>query len=65
MNTPTLTTHEIPGRDELVKLYRSVGWEAYTRDPDRLHAAVGRRCGWCAPASATTSSAWPGWWGTA
>nr|WP_269779269.1 GNAT family N-acetyltransferase [Propioniciclava soli] len=37
-----MTTHEIPGRDELVKLYRSVGWEAYTRDPDRLHAAVGR-----------------------
>lgn len=29
-----------PTRAELVALYASVGWSAYTRDPDRLVAAV-------------------------
>jgi GNAT superfamily N-acetyltransferase len=31
---------ETPSRDELVELYDSVGWTAYTDDPDRLVAAV-------------------------
>lgn len=31
---------EIPAADEIVALYRSVGWTAYTADPDRLAAAV-------------------------
>lgn len=31
---------EIPSVDELVELYRAVGWKAYTADPDRLAAAV-------------------------
>ncbi|GGL00314.1 GNAT superfamily N-acetyltransferase [Curtobacterium luteum] len=30
----------VPGPDELVELYRSVGWSAYTRDRDLLVAAV-------------------------
>ncbi|MFJ4219913.1 GNAT family N-acetyltransferase [Curtobacterium luteum] len=29
-----------PSPDELVDLYRAVGWSAYTRDPDLLVAAV-------------------------
>ncbi len=31
---------ETPATDEIVELYRSVGWTAYTADPDRLAAAV-------------------------
>ena len=37
-----VTDHELPGREELVDLYESVGWTTYTRDPDRLHLAVAR-----------------------
>lgn len=37
-----LTDHELPTRDELVRLYDSVEWAAYTRDPDRLYDAVNR-----------------------
>lgn len=37
-----LTDHEVPSVDELVELYRSVGWTAYTRDPALLHSAVAR-----------------------
>lgn len=37
-----LTDHELPTRDELVRLYESVGWSAYTRDPGRLYDAVTR-----------------------
>ena len=33
-------TEETPSRDELVALYRSVGWTAYTDDAERLVAAV-------------------------
>ncbi|AOX65614.1 GNAT family N-acetyltransferase [Curtobacterium sp. BH-2-1-1] len=31
---------ERPGGDELLALYRDVGWTAYTRDPETLVAAV-------------------------
>jgi GNAT superfamily N-acetyltransferase len=31
---------EVPGRDELVELYGSVSWAAYTDQPDVLHQAV-------------------------
>ncbi|CAQ02785.1 GNAT family N-acetyltransferase [Clavibacter sepedonicus] len=31
---------EIPARDELLDLYGSVGWSAYTRDPERLERAL-------------------------
>lgn len=31
---------EIPSREELVRLYDSVGWSAYTADPDLLEAAM-------------------------
>ncbi len=30
----------VPTTDELVSLYRSVGWTAYAADPSALHAAV-------------------------
>lgn len=30
----------VPSRDELVALYDSVGWTAYTDDPERLERAV-------------------------
>ncbi len=33
-------TDEIPAVDELVELYRTVGWTAYAADPARLLAAV-------------------------
>ena len=36
------TDHELPTRDELVRLYDSVEWTAYTKDPDRLYDAVTR-----------------------
>lgn len=43
-NTTTGSTvaidREIPSADEIVELYRSVGWTAYTDDADRLVAAV-------------------------
>lgn len=39
---PTLTTHEIPSQDDLVRLYSSVGWGVYAKDPARLHDAIGR-----------------------
>ncbi|MGI8947913.1 MAG: GNAT family N-acetyltransferase [Ornithinimicrobium sp.] len=29
-----------PGRDELLDLYDSVGWSAYTREPETLSAAI-------------------------
>lgn len=31
---------DVPTSDELIGLYTSVGWSAYTRDPDLLEAAV-------------------------
>ncbi len=33
-------TDDPPSRAELLALYQAVGWTAYTRDPDRLVAAV-------------------------
>jgi GNAT superfamily N-acetyltransferase len=33
-------SYEVPGRDELVALYASVGWSAYAEDPAALVAAV-------------------------
>lgn len=33
-------TGERPSRDELLELYRAVGWSAYTREPDQLVAAI-------------------------
>ena len=32
---------DVRSREELVALYDSVGWTTYTRDPERLAAAVG------------------------
>ncbi|MFT3889100.1 MAG: GNAT family N-acetyltransferase [Arachnia sp.] len=37
-----LTSHDLPDADELVDLYGSVGWTAYTSDPALLHNAVAR-----------------------
>ncbi|WP_029135682.1 GNAT family N-acetyltransferase [Nakamurella lactea] len=36
----TTVTNERPATPELLALYDAVGWSAYTRDPDRLTAAV-------------------------
>lgn len=35
-----LTSGELPELDELLKLYASVGWTAYTRDPEALARAL-------------------------
>lgn len=40
MTTPVYHSGVTPTRDELVGLYDSVGWSAYTRDPALLAAAV-------------------------
>ena len=37
-----LTDHDVPAADELITLYSSVGWSAYTGDPALLHDAVAR-----------------------
>lgn len=37
---PTTIAAELPSPDEVVALYRSVGWTAYTDDPARLVAAL-------------------------
>lgn len=37
-----LTDHDIPTSDELVELYASVGWTAYTNDPVLLFDGVSR-----------------------
>ncbi|MGC5628687.1 GNAT family N-acetyltransferase [Georgenia sp. Z1344] len=37
---PTYELDATPEGDELTELYDAVGWTAYTRDPDRLAAAV-------------------------
>lgn len=37
-----LTDHDLPGREELVRLYKSVGWSTYTRDPEQLGIAIRR-----------------------
>ncbi len=36
MSTVHLHSNDIPGRDEVLRLYEAVGWSAYTRDPERL-----------------------------
>lgn len=36
----SVTTGKLPHRDEVLGLYESVGWSAYTRDPERLMAAL-------------------------
>ena len=41
MTQPTYHSGVPPTQEELVELYDSVGWSAYTRDPARLAAAVG------------------------
>jgi ribosomal protein S18 acetylase RimI-like enzyme len=35
-----ITADSVPGREELLALYESVGWTAYTRDPAALEQAV-------------------------
>lgn len=40
MGSITYEAAATPTRAELVELYDAVGWSAYTRDPDRLVAAV-------------------------
>lgn len=37
-----ITAHEVPGPEELVGLYESVGWTKYISEPTRLHRAVMR-----------------------
>ncbi|MGC5617183.1 GNAT family N-acetyltransferase [Georgenia sp. Z1491] len=37
---PTYQLDDTPTRAELIELYDAVGWTAYTREPDRLAAAV-------------------------
>jgi ribosomal protein S18 acetylase RimI-like enzyme len=39
-DTRVIANAEVPGRSELVALYESVGWSAYTQDPDALVRAV-------------------------
>lgn len=39
--THVYSPDDVPSRGELVALYDSVGWTTYTRDPERLAAAVG------------------------
>ncbi len=36
----TTVTNERPNDAELLTLYDAIGWTAYTRDPDRLAAAI-------------------------
>lgn len=36
----TLSDHDRPTGDELVRLYESVGWSSYTADPDTLQRAI-------------------------
>lgn len=36
----TTVTNERPSGAELLTLYEAVGWTAYTRDPERLAAAI-------------------------
>lgn len=38
--TITYESGRLPARDELLALYDSVGWTAYTQDPQRLEAAI-------------------------
>ena len=33
-------TDKVPGKETLMELYGSVGWTAYTREPEKLHLAV-------------------------
>lgn len=35
-----IVTDSIPSREDLVELYDSVGWTAYTRDPEGLERAI-------------------------
>lgn len=41
MKLVTYTHDDVPTREELVSLYDSVGWTVYTRNPERLEAAIG------------------------
>ena len=34
------TSNSVPDTGELLELYGSVGWTAYTRDPETLHSSV-------------------------
>lgn len=45
-------TRELPSREQLLALYDSVGWSAYTCEPDRLERAVA--------ASLAVFTAWDG-----
>lgn len=40
MNDIRYSVAQVPGMDQLVKLYDSVGWTNYTKDPERLIRAV-------------------------
>ncbi len=40
MSDPSIHLSDSPRPDELAALYESVGWKAYTRDPDDLVQAV-------------------------
>lgn len=41
MEFVTYANDDAPTREELVSLYDSVGWTAYTRAPEQLEAAIG------------------------
>ncbi|WP_297741904.1 GNAT family N-acetyltransferase [uncultured Tessaracoccus sp.] len=36
MTSLQLHVNDLPGRDEVLRLYDAVGWSAYTKDPERL-----------------------------
>lgn len=40
MRAPTYESGLVPSQEELVNLYKGVGWSAYTKDPERLARAV-------------------------
>ena len=53
-----LTDHDVPAADELIALYSSVGWSAYTRDPVLLHDAVARSLRLASRRSTTRWGSW-------
>ena len=53
-----LTDHDVPAADELIALYSSVGWSAYTRVPVLLHDAVARSLRLASRRSTTRWGSW-------
>lgn len=55
MSIETYQEQAVPGRQELVELYDSVGWRPYTQDPERLEEAVRASLWVCALREAGTA----------